>query len=301
MNRTIFQKLTLPMFCVALMSSALAISITNASPVFAYSPNPARATDSEAETTVSPASKTYEFSEMGTMKMKELMFFADMVAYDATEFDTPDTVGLIPLDVDAQLSTEDFFISRGDMPEFEFVENVVSEGIVPVDIQADDAKEPITIEPAVPEPVIEIKTVHFNPWNITEPSNMSLADIEDFVARRCPEWRGLEGYLQSLDSRINLVFLFAVARMETWAGSECVGYYNCFNIRNPDGSYTDYSSYTASIDDFVRLILDEYVNPDGLWHEGESISSIGVHYAEAASWADAITELGYEISYRYSE
>lgn len=137
-------------------------------------------------------------------------------------------------------------------------------------------------------------TLHFNPDDISEPSNMTLEQLKSFTEVYCTSWVGLEDYILAKDSEVNLIFLLSVGRMETWAGEACVGDYNCFNIRYDSGDYVDYTSYQASLDDFVRLITEEYLDPDGLWHEGTSIEAIGTHYAQP-KWAPGITDLCYEI------
>lgn len=188
------------------------------------------------------------------------------------------------------------------------------EGIVEEPIQEEGFQEVLVIE----DPVVSLeatqeksdktglthevaelsKELHYNPDDITQPSQMTLEQLESFTQKYCPCWVGLEEHLLTLDDELNLIFLLSVGRMETWAGSECVGDYNSFNIRYNSGGYVDYASYKDSIDDFVRLITEEYLDPDGLWHEGVSIESVSVHYAESTRWADGITDLGYEI-YEY--
>ena len=144
----------------------------------------------------------------------------------------------------------------------------------------------------------EVNTgLHFNPEDVSQPSNMTLEQLKSFTVKYCPEWVGLEEYILTLDSEVNLIFLLSVARMETWAGIRTVGDYNCFNIRYNSGAYCDYTSYTESIDHFVQLITEEYLNPEGRWYEGVSIHAIGLHYAQER-WAPGITNLCYEI-YEY--
>lgn len=159
-------------------------------------------------------------------------------------------------------------------------------------MQEKSAKIGLTCKP------VELSTkLYYNPEDVSQPSQMTLEQLESFTQKYCPEWVGLEEYILEQDNKVNLIFLLSVARMETWAGSECVGDFNCFNIRYDSGNYVDYNNYTESIDDFVRLITEEYLDPDGLWHEGSSIEDIGKHYAQP-KWAGGITDLGYEI-YEY--
>lgn len=137
--------------------------------------------------------------------------------------------------------------------------------------------------------------IHYNPYDVREPSNMNIEQLRYFVQLQCPDWVGLEEELLAYDSEFNLVFLLSVGRLETWAGQRCVGDYNCFNIvGNTDCGFMNYESYRESIADFVRLIRDAYINPEGTWYEGYGISEIGVHYA-TPSWAPKVTDCGYYI------
>lgn len=140
---------------------------------------------------------------------------------------------------------------------------------------------------------IETKTLHLNISDVTEPSGVTTEHIKDFIAKRT-KWAGMEDYIVSLDNEINVIFLLAVARIETGAGEACVGDYNCFNIKGKDGKYCNYNSYEESIDHFVRLITNQYIDSDGMWHEGTGIRDIAINYCDH-HWGEVVVDLSNEI------
>lgn len=156
----------------------------------------------------------------------------------------------------------------------------------------------ISEESVIEEPLPLI----FDASDVRVPSNITEEQLHLFILRYCPEWVGLEETILQYDSRINLIFLLAVARAETWAGSAVVGDYNCFNTKDfYTGEYVDYESYAHSIDAFVRLIENQYLSEDGLWWEGGySVEKIGMHYATPV-WAEGITKLAEEIKWLLEE
>lgn len=147
----------------------------------------------------------------------------------------------------------------------------------------------------------------FDPLDITKPSNLTKAELSEYLSTYCKYWVGLEDFLLSKDKEINLIFLLSVAKTETGAGQITHGSYNCFNIRQENSyAFVNYNSYEESIEDFIYLILKGYVAEDGIWYEepwydyngnyhtSTSIHTIGLHYA-GEIWAPYIENIGYEI------
>ena len=154
--------------------------------------------------------------------------------------------------------------------------------------------------------VIDID-VYFDPFDITQPSNLTYEQLHKYLATYCKNWVGLEDYLLSKDKEINLIFLLSVAKTETGAGIITHGWYNCFNIRQENSyAFVNYNSYEESIDDFIHLILNGYVAEDGIWYEepwidyngvehtSKSVHTIGLHYASEI-WAPYIENICWEI------
>lgn len=139
----------------------------------------------------------------------------------------------------------------------------------------------------------ETKELHLNVYDVSEPSNLTVDHIKDFIANYT-QWTGLEEYLISRDDDINLIFLLAVARTETGGGAKCVGNYNCFNIKDGKGHYRDYNSYEESIDHFIRLINTHYIDPDGKYYNGTSIYDIAKNYA-SDYWGTYVANLAQDL------
>ena len=109
----------------------------------------------------------------------------------------------------------------------------------------------------------------------------------------------LEGYADKLielqsEYGIGLDYAVAVADLETKCGT--LGYgktkSNLFNIRYNSGEYKDYTGeedpVAASLEDFFKLISQEYVDPNGDYSCGADIDSIGVIYAENPNWSETV-------------
>lgn len=181
-----------------------------------------------------------------------------------------------------------------------------------------DAEDPVIVElnpiPKWRQPPKEKEqenfskpALSFNPYDITEPSNLTYRQLHNYLSAYCKNWVGLEDFLLQKDKEINLIFLLAVAKTETGAGIITHGYYNCFNIRQENSYYfVNYNSYEESIEDFIYLILKGYVAEDGTWYEqpwvdyigmthtSTSLHTIGLHYADSI-WAPYIENIGWEI------
>ena len=162
-----------------------------------------------------------------------------------------------------------------------------------------------SIEVKIEEP----QYFEFDPYDITKPSNLTKAELSEYLSVYCKYWVGLEDFLLLKDKEMNLIFLLSVAKTETGAGQITHGSYNCFNIRQENSyAFVNYNSYEESIEDFIYLILKGYVAEDGIWYEepwydysgnyhtSTSIHTIGLHYA-GEIWAPYIENIGYEIKH----
>lgn len=295
MNKNIFQRLTIPVCCSAFALSAIAVGLSGRNMTISGVAHAADSASYSAQGTIFPAytDKMQELDEI--IAMQTQLLATDVTVIPDSDFRTFHYEPVYLVDNATPLGTID--LSPVEMPTYPVGDE---ENILDMEYPDFDAFD---VDAQLISKLVSDDTIHFNPSDITEPSNMSRADIEDFVERRCSFWladSGIIDHLMDIDSEINLVFLLAVARTETGAGEVCVGWHNSFNVRNADGTYTDYWSYTESIDDFVNLILTQYIDSEGDWHEGTSIDSINIHYAESPIWSEYVTNIGYEILDRYT-
>lgn len=313
MNKNIFQRLTLPVCCAAFTLTAIAVGVSGRMDT---NTSIAHAAECPAQGTIGSSRNEVMSTINEIMDMQVHLMNADVtVIPDSDDF----SMQYEPMHMTQSA------IPKGDMPVFpvgdeegildmESIESdidvqlaemqVVESDMLAQPVQVSIAEADMTLAPSSDVTnSLSWGTIHFNPSDITESSGMPRADIADFVERRCSAWLsepGIIDHLVEIDSKINVVFLLSVARTETGGGEVCVGWHNSFNVRNADGSYTDYWSYTESIDDFVNLILSQYIAEDGDWHEGTSIDSINIHYAEAPTWGEYVADIGYEITDRYN-
>lgn len=138
--------------------------------------------------------------------------------------------------------------------------------------------------------------------DVRKPSNMTLEQLQKWTKRFAPNWVGLEPAILEYDKQVNLVFLLAVARAETGAGTTdgMVGAYNCFNIIGKGGNYISYNSYLESIADFVSLLTSAYLSPNGIYFNGYGICDIGVMYA-GPHWGPGIITLADELIWHFDK
>lgn len=306
MSKNIFQRLTLPACCAAFTLTAIAVGVSGR---INTNTGIAHAAECSVQGTTAPSRPEVMSTLDEIMDMQTYLMNTD--------------VTVIPDSAISSMHYEPIYLAqsivpKGDMPVFPVgdEEGILDMEGIELDIDTQQADmQAVESDMQVSNADMQVSsssdvvnslswgTIHFNPSDITESSGMSRADIEDFVERRCSAWLsepGIIDHLVEIDSKMNVVFLLSVARTETGGGEVCVGWHNCFNVRNADGSYTDYWSYTESIDDFVNLILSQYIDEAGDWHEGTSIDSINIHYAEAPTWGEYVSDIGYEIIDRYN-
>lgn len=66
---------------------------------------------------------------------------------------------------------------------------------------------------------------------------------------------------------------------------------NIMSIKNDDGDYKTYETYSDCILDAMRILSEEYVSEDGRYHTGGQLDIIGNTYAEnGAKWAALVAE-----------
>ncbi len=89
---------------------------------------------------------------------------------------------------------------------------------------------------------------------------------------------------------VNAVFACAVACHESDFGRSEIAKdkRNLFGIQaydsDPYGSAKTYPSYAVSIEDFCRLVSQEYLSPGGLYYNGPSVCGVRVRYATDPEW-----------------
>lgn len=159
-------------------------------------------------------------------------------------------------------------------------------------IQEENQEEEITL----PEP-------YYNPYNVTESSNITYEQMRDM----------LEGNrLQSIahvfvdcekQYGINALFLFGMAALESGNGTS----YRAQTQNNLTGFavYSDmsegrtFSSWEECIEASAIVLNRDYLSEDGDYYVGTSSWNINVYWANSKTWAEEINDIVNEYIYKY--
>lgn len=135
---------------------------------------------------------------------------------------------------------------------------------------------------------------HFNPYNVTEPSNLSKEQIHKM----------LEGtelitlvdalYWYEQEYGVNAIFITSIVALESGWGTSNVGreYNNLTGYKSKNGGYYYFNNWGESVQETFRLIAEEYTSEDGLFYNGKSVWNINVRYCELDSWSNKIINIG---------
>lgn len=100
-------------------------------------------------------------------------------------------------------------------------------------------------------------------------------------------------YDEAVSRGLDPTFVFSIACQESGYGSSwnAVNKGNLFGMgafdSNPSNAFS-YSSVESGIADVCENLSTNYLEPNGQWHTGSNISSIGQTYASDSKWADSI-------------
>lgn len=139
-------------------------------------------------------------------------------------------------------------------------------------------------------------TLHYNPYNLLEPSNLTEEKAEiilqDFPLRQ------VSSYYVRLEKRygVNAIFLMALSREESGNGNSYLARNNN-NLGGVKGSsgFRHYNSWEESLNDTAKLIKNEYLTQSGSYYNGVSIWNVNTLYCEQSNWADKLNNLAYEM------
>ena len=63
------------------------------------------------------------------------------------------------------------------------------------------------------------------------------------------------------------------------------------SLKNDDGQYKTYETYTECILDAIRLISEEYISEEGRYHTGGNLNLIADTYSEnGLEWSSLVSE-----------
>lgn len=147
--------------------------------------------------------------------------------------------------------------------------------------------------------------IHFNPDNITEPSEVNYIQLHYALKDT-----KLSSYINSFllaekHYNINALFIIGVVANESaWLTS---------NRALKQNNVTGYAVYSddsvgasfPSIDDCIlktaELISKDYIDPQGKYYNGLSVSDINTMYSSDDTWDDTVTDVGNQLKDRVNE
>lgn len=128
------------------------------------------------------------------------------------------------------------------------------------------------------------RDISYNPYDLTVTSNVSKAQLE--YALKGTSLSGLEGAFIASEKEygVNAMFLVGLVANESgWGESERARYQN--NLTGY-AVYTDYSrgayfsSKEESILETARLLSEDYLDPNGQYHNGYSLWQVNIKYSQ---------------------
>lgn len=143
----------------------------------------------------------------------------------------------------------------------------------------------------------KIKEPNFNPYDVTELSNLNKEQI----------YQMLEGtelitlvdafYWYEQEYNVNLIFIASIVALESsWGRSSlAISHNNLTGYIGGNGQYYSFSSWGESLEETFRLIGYEYTKEEGLFYNGKSVWNINQKYCELSSWTDKVITIGNEL------
>lgn len=142
---------------------------------------------------------------------------------------------------------------------------------------------------------------HFNPYNVSELSNLSREQISKMLEGTALHSLVNAFYWYEQEYQINAVFLMALTAEESgWGRSSlAISNNNLSGHKKSGGGWAYYNSWGECLEESFRLLSHEYVNPNGLYYTGPNMYDINLVYCpnpdNPSSWANNISRIGYEL------
>ena len=142
---------------------------------------------------------------------------------------------------------------------------------------------------------------HFNPYNVSELSNLSKEQISIMLEGTALHTLVNAFYWYEQEYQINAVFLMALTAEESgWGRSSlAINNNNLSGHKNKNGGWAYYNNWGECLEESFRLLSQEYVNPNGAFYTGPSMYDINLVYcpnpSNPNSWANNISRIGFEL------
>lgn len=147
--------------------------------------------------------------------------------------------------------------------------------------------------------------VHFNPNNITEPSGVSYEQL----AYALKDTK-LSAYIDSFltvekNYGINsLAMIGIVANESAWLNSDRTQRQNNvtgYAVYSDSSKGVSFSSIDESILTTAKLLQTDYINPQGRFYNGLSVSDVNIMYSSDAKWNNTVASVANQLKDKINE
>ena len=147
--------------------------------------------------------------------------------------------------------------------------------------------------------------VHFNPNNITEPSGVSYEQL----AYALKDTK-LSAYIDSFltvekNYGINsLAMIGIVANESAWLNSDRTQRQNNvtgYAVYSDSSKGVSFSSIDESILTTAKLLQTDYINPQGRFYNGLSVSDVNIMYSSDAKWNSTVASVANQLKDKINE
>lgn len=134
-------------------------------------------------------------------------------------------------------------------------------------------------------------------YDLTEPSNVSAEDIDEYLDNTNLEGLGAAFIDAEAKYNVNAQYLMAHAIHESdWGRSKIASdKYNLFGFKaydaNPYENAKAFSSYEESIDHTARFISKNYLSEEGKYYNGPTLKGMNTYYATSNEWSYKIAKI----------
>lgn len=134
-------------------------------------------------------------------------------------------------------------------------------------------------------------------YDLTEPSNISAEDIDEYLNNTILEGLGAAFLDAESKYNVNAKYLMAHAIHESnWGRSKIASdKYNLFGFKaydaNPYENAKTFSSYEESIDHTAKYISKNYLSEEGKYYNGPTLKGMNTYYASSDEWSYKIAKI----------
>ena len=181
-----------------------------------------------------------------------------------------------------------------DLNNFEFKQ---VQAKLDVEIQKHKEAETKRLEEQRQRELEEQKKPHFNPYDVSEPSNLTKEQMYKML-----EGTALVTIVDALhwyeqEYGVNAIFITSIVALESGWGESSLArtHNNLTGYIGQNGDYYAFADWGESVQETFRLISEEYVSEDGLFYNGKSVWNINTRYCELDSWSGKIVSIGNDL------